>query len=247
MTHEKHRPSLSPAYILHLADRLLLELRISHGQDLVHDQDFRFQVRCNGETKTDRHTGRIPLDGRIDISFATGEIDDLVQFQIDIVLRHPHNGAIHVDILASGHFPVETRSHLQQGSDPAAGTDRTHRRTRHLGQELQQRALPRPVLADDAHDIPLLDLEVDVPEGPDILAVSRLGAVIRFTDLEVRVFLSQNTGLPPPVQVVRQGFGGHQAQPVLFSYMVEFNCRCHILIIIQKKGSRKMMKGRLPA
>ena len=232
---EQDRAPLPFTDIPHLADGLLLELRIPHGQDLVHHQDFGFQVRRDGEAEPDRHTGRIPLDRGIDIAFAAGELDDLVQFPRDVVPGHAHDRAVHIDILTAGHFPVETRAHLQEGADAPAGADGAHRRARHLGQEFQERALPRPVLADDTHDISLFDLEVDVPEGPDILAVARHGPVVGLADLEVRIFLAQDAGLPPTVQVVRQGLGGYQAQPVLFSYVIEFNRCCHVIDLIVDK------------
>ena len=68
---KQDRASLPFTDIPHLADGLLLELRIPHGQDLVHDQDFGLQMRRNGETEADRHTGRIPFDRCVDIPFTT--------------------------------------------------------------------------------------------------------------------------------------------------------------------------------
>ena len=46
--------------------------------------------------------------------------------------------------------------------------------------------------------------------------------VVHLSDLQVWIFLSTDTGLPPTVQVVAQGVGRDQAQAVLFGYIFEF-------------------------
>ena len=106
---------------------------------------------------------------------------------------------------------MEARTDLQETSDTAAGADSAHCGGGDLAKEFQKGGLAGAVLADDAHHIALLDLEVDIAERPDIVGVGFRGAVVDRTDLEVGVFLAQDGGLPPAVEVVADGAGGHEA------------------------------------
>lgn len=60
------------------------------------------------------------------------------------------------------------------------------------------------VTADDAHDVALFHLEVDVLEGPHVVAVALVRAVVRFPHLQVRVIAAQHLGLPVALMRVSQ-------------------------------------------
>ena len=122
---------------------------------------------------------------------------------------------------------MEARADLQEAGDPSPSADSAHRWARDLAQQLQQGALAGTVLADDAHHVALLDTEVDIAERPDLVGVGLLGAVVDCTDLQVGVLLAEDSGVPPTVEVVAEGACGHEAQAVLFAYVVEFECCCH--------------------
>ena len=81
---------------------------------------------------------------------------------------------------------VEARPHLQQRPHPPVDICRAARRLRDPGQDLQQRALARPVPPDDAHHLAALDLEGYVLQRPD-----RLFRIIR----PIRIFVRP---LPQP-------------------------------------------------
>ena len=138
MTHKQHRPSFAAAHILHLPNRLLLELGIAHGQHLVDHQDFRLQERGNGKTQPHHHTGRIPLHRSVQIPFYPREIHDGVQFGGDFSACHAHDGAVHVDVLAAGHFLVEAGADLQEGGNAAAGADLARGGRGDAGQDLRR-------------------------------------------------------------------------------------------------------------
>ena len=127
---------------------------------------------------------------------------------------------------------MEARTDLQEASDPAPRADSTDGRACDFAEEFQQGTLAGAVLADDAYDVALLDLEVDIAERPDIVGVGFLGAVVDRADLEVRVLLAQDGGLPPAVEIVADGACGHEAQAVLFADVVEFDCCCHMVVYI---------------
>ena len=231
MAHEQHGSAFAFGDVLHLADGFLLELGVADGQDLVNHQDLGIEVSCNSEAQTDHHTATIALNRGIQIPLAAREIHDLVELGGDLTFGHTQDSAVHVDILPTRHLLMETGTDLEEGGDTAAGADSAHGRRSDLAKELQQGGLASAVLADDAHDVALLDAEVDIAERPDVVGVGFLGAVVDRADLQVGVLAAEDGGLPPAVEVVADGACGHEAQAVLFAYVVEFDCCCHILLI----------------
>ena len=181
-------------------------------------------MRRNSKPQADCHTRGIAFDRGIDIAFTTGEIDNLIQFSRDLRLAHSHNGPVHIDVLPAGHLRMETGSDFQKSANSAAGTDGSDSRSRHLGQQLQERALSGAVLADDAHDIPLLNLEINIPKRPDIFTAAGFRTVIGLPDLQIGIFFLQDGHLPPSIDVMRKRPSGYQAQSILFSYVIELNC-----------------------
>ena len=101
-----------------------------------------------------------------------------------------------------------------------------------VAEELQQGALAGTVLADDADDVALLDLEVDVAEGPDVFGGAFGGTVVGLADLEIRILLAEDVGDPETADVVAQGLGGYQTKSVLFAHMTEFNRCTHIFVLV---------------
>ena len=86
-----------------------------------------------------------------------------------------------------------------------------------MAEELQQGALASTVLADDADDIALLDLERDVLQGPDIVAGALGRAVVDLADFQIGVLTAEDGGLPPAVEVVLEGSGADKAEAVLLA------------------------------
>ena len=127
---------------------------------------------------------------------------------------------------------METGTDLQERSDTASSADSAHSRGGDLTEEFEQGGLAGAVLADDAYHVALLDFEVDIAERPDVVGVGFLGAVVDRTDLQVGVFLAQDGSLPPAVEVVADSACGHESQAVLFAYVVEFNCCCHMFFCL---------------
>ena len=48
---------------------------------------------------------------------------DLVEFAGNLGAAHAHDGAVHVDVLAAGHFGVESSAHFEEACDAALGAD----------------------------------------------------------------------------------------------------------------------------
>lgn len=159
---------------LHFFNALLLKFRVPHGQDLVDDQNFGFQVGGYGKTQAHLHAGGVEFDRRIDMFFHPAEVDDLVQFAVDLLFGHAQDGAVHVDVLAAGQFGVEAGADLQQGAHPAFEAHFARSRFGDMRQDLKQGAFAGAVVADNAQYLALFDLEVDVFERPEYTLVFAL-------------------------------------------------------------------------
>ena len=230
MTNEEDCSALALGNVFHLADGFLLELGIADGEDFVHDEDLRFEEGCYGEAKTDSHTRGLTLHRGVDIPFAAAEVNDLIELGLDLGAAHAQDSSVHEDILPSRHLAMEACADFQQGAYTAVGTDCAGGRASDAAQEFQEGRFAGAVLADDADDVALLDLEVDVAERPDILGVAFGGTVVGLADLKVRVLLAEDVGDPEAADIVAQGLSGDQAEAVLLRYVIKFYCCTHSFI-----------------
>ena len=117
LTNRTVRPR--PGHILHLAEALLLEGGVADGEDLVHDQDLGLEVGRHGEGEAHEHAARVALHRRVEEPTDLAELDDLVELALDLGSRHPQDGAVELDVLASGELGVEPGADLEQARHPA--------------------------------------------------------------------------------------------------------------------------------
>src|SRR5262249_50099706 len=81
-----------------------------------------------------------------------------------------HQRAVEVDVLPAGEVGMEARPDLDQRPQPSAREEGPRRGHGDAGEDLQERALPRSVGADEPDDVAALGLERDVLGGPEPLA-----------------------------------------------------------------------------
>ena len=164
-------------------------------------------VDGHGEAEADEHARRVVLDRCVDEPLETGELDDLVEAPVDVLLRQPEDRAVQVDVLAPRQLGVEPRSELEQRRDPAVDRDRALVRAKDPRQALQQGALAGAVLADDGEDLALVDLERDPLERPELLV--RRPAAAQDRGLQVLVALVEDPEPLPDVVDHDDGIGWH--------------------------------------
>ena len=133
MTDEQYGPPFTAAYVLHFANGFFLEFSITNGKNFVHDKDFRIKMSCDSKSKAHGHTGGIALYGSVYVALTTGEVHNFVQFSGYLGLGHSHNGAVHINIFATGHFRMEARTHFKESADASACADCADRRACNLG------------------------------------------------------------------------------------------------------------------
>ena len=187
MTHEEDSAAFALGDVLHLADGFLLELGVAYGEDFVHDEDLGFEKGCYGEAQTDSHSRTIALNRGVDIPFAAAEVNDLIELGLDLGAAHAEDSAVHEDILATGHFLMKTRADFQERAYTAVGTDSAGRRAGDTAQQFKKCRFAGTVLTDDADDIALLDLEVDIAERPDVVGVAFGGSIISLPYFQIGI------------------------------------------------------------
>ncbi len=125
MADKQNRPAGTLGNLMHLANGFFLEFGITDGEDFIDDKDVGFEVRGDGEAEADGHAGGVALDGRVEVALAAAEIDDLVQLAVDLVLPHPHDRAVHVDVLAPCHFRVKACAYFKKRRNASTRADST--------------------------------------------------------------------------------------------------------------------------
>ena len=166
MADEEHGAALL-GDVSHLAEALPLEIGIADREDLVDEEDLRLEMRGDGERESEVHPARVALDRSIDELFDLRKGDDLVEFPADLGPAHAEDRAVEVNVFASGELGMESRADFQERAHASVDLGGAVRRLRDPGQDLQQRALPRSVAADDSDHLALADFEVDVAQRPE--------------------------------------------------------------------------------
>ncbi len=173
VTHEQHRALVHAGDVAHLAEAPALELGVTDREHFVDHEDLGLEVRRDREREPHRHPAAVALHRDLEEALDAGEVDDRVELPGDLAALHAQDGAVQVDVLASGELGVESGSDLEQAPD---ATSDPHLARAGLGdpaQDLEQGALARPVAPDDADRLARLDVEVDVFQRPESLAGAR--------------------------------------------------------------------------
>src|SRR4029079_19389303 len=155
--------------VLHAPQAPCLELGVTHGEHLVHEQDLGLEMRGNREGETDVHAARVPLDRRVDEPLDPGELDDVTVPLLYLPALHREDRAVEVDVLSARELLVEARPDLEQAPHPPAYLGAPGGGLRDPSEDLQERRLARPVASDHAKHLPLGHLERDVPQRPELL------------------------------------------------------------------------------
>src|SRR5262249_13343295 len=144
---EEDRPP-APGGLAHAPQALPLELGVADGKHFVDDEDLRVQVGRDGKRQARVHPAGVVLHRCVNELFHLGECDDLIEPARDLLPTHAENCSVQVDVLAAGQLRVEPGPHLKQTPHPAVDVRQASRRLGDLREDLEQRALPRPVAAD---------------------------------------------------------------------------------------------------
>src|SRR5262245_25424074 len=106
VTYKQYGPPLL-CDVTHFSQTLFLKRSITDGQHLVYNQDLRFQMGCNGESKAHVHTARISLNWGIDELFHFRKGDDLIELFIDLPFLHSQNRTVKVNVFTACEFRMK--------------------------------------------------------------------------------------------------------------------------------------------
>ena len=145
-----------------LVDALLLEVTVADGQRFVDDQNVGIDVHGHAEGEAHVHAGGVRLHRPVKERPELGEVQDGRQLFAHLGRAEAEDGGIQGGVVPAAELGVKTSPELQDRGDVAARFQRAAARPGHAAQQLEQRALPRSVLADDPDRLAALDLERDV-------------------------------------------------------------------------------------
>ena len=103
-----------PLEFLHPLDALALEPLVAHRQHFVDDQDVGVHVDRHREPEPDVHPGGVELHLPVDELLELGEVDDVVEDPVDLLLGHAEHRSVQVDVLPTGQVLLEPGAELQQ-------------------------------------------------------------------------------------------------------------------------------------
>ena len=102
-----------------------------------------------------------------------GELDDPVELRLNLPSPHTEHRSAQIDVLATGELGMKAGAHLDERRDTAGEADLAGGRRGDARQQLEDGALARAVVADQAECFAAADFECDVLDGPEILDAAR--------------------------------------------------------------------------
>jgi hypothetical protein len=93
-------------------------LRITDSKYFVHKQDFGLEMGGHGKGQSHIHAARVSLYGSVQELLHFRELHYFVEVTINLGLLHPENGPVHVYVLSSSKFWMESGSDLKEAPDP---------------------------------------------------------------------------------------------------------------------------------
>src|SRR5579875_710722 len=150
--------------VLEALQALALEGLVANRQHLVNEQDVGLHVDRYREAEAHVHARGVVLHGLVDELAYAGEVHDIVESLLELLLLQAEDRPVQKDVLATGQLGVEACAELEQGGHLASHGHRPFVRAEDAGYALQHGGLARAVLADEARGRPLGNLEGDVAE-----------------------------------------------------------------------------------
>src|ERR1051325_5941128 len=164
----------SRATLLQLGDplnTLLLERRVSDGENLIQQQDIRIQVGSDRESQTHVHARRVTLNRCINKLPELRKVYNAVELLGDLSSQHAENRTVQINVLAPGKLRMKTGADFYQRGKPAVDHDFAGTRSRNSGEQLEDRALAGAVVTDDAERFRSLHVETYILECPKVFSL----------------------------------------------------------------------------
>ena len=125
------------------------------------------EIVLRSEIQNDYAAG-VGFDGLVNERADFGEVFDLLEALVDLSGGEAEDGAVQVDVVASGEFGVEAGAEFEQRGDASGDLGFSRGGLEDSGDDLQEGAFAGTVFADDAEGFAAFDGEGDVAEGLEV-------------------------------------------------------------------------------
>ena len=148
---------------------LLLEHKVADRKHLIHHQQVRRDLGCDGKAEAGHHAGGKVFDRHINKIPEFGKINDVVEVFVHISAIITEHRAVQVDILTGGQVHIKPGAKLNhRRNGPVHGTAALAR-VHHAGHDLEHCALARTVAPDQRDRFALVHREADILEGVKLI------------------------------------------------------------------------------
>src|SRR2546429_7581260 len=120
------------------------------------------------KSQTYIHAAAIAFNWGIQELLDLSEGYNLIELSLNLSAGHSQYRSVQKDVFAAGKLGMKTSADFQQTRYPATNADAALRRLRNAAEGFQQRGLATSVAADNANDIAMADLKIDVAQCPDL-------------------------------------------------------------------------------
>src|SRR5262249_32597419 len=141
---------------------LLLETLVPRAEGFVYQEHVALDVDGDGKGETCSHAGRERAELRVAKAIKLRPSHDRLEMLLDGPAMEAADRAVQVDVVRNRQLVHHADTEAGEQADLAVDLDLPGRRVVHAGDGLQQRALARAILPDDADDLPCARLDIDV-------------------------------------------------------------------------------------
>ena len=149
---EQHRLALVPQAV-ELVEALLLERGVADREHLVDQQHVGVDLDRDREGEPDLHARRVVLQLEVDELVQLGELEHGLEPLARRGWAQAEHDAVDEHVVARREIRVEADAELDEGREAAVDQHPAGVGTVDPGEALEQRALARPVAADDAEEL----------------------------------------------------------------------------------------------
>ncbi len=171
MADQNHRFALSLDQFFHSVKAFALKCNVTHGEDLIDDEEVGIHGRRDGEAKAYLHARAVALHRGVDELFDLSKFNDAIELLAGACLGNSEDGAVQKNVFPTSEFWVDPCAHFDQWGNTAMHRHRPAGGLSDVGQVFQESALARAVRPDDADHLSRGDVQVDVLQSIKPLAL----------------------------------------------------------------------------
>ena len=161
-------------------DAFFLEMLVAHGQGFVDDQHIGLHRRDQCKRQPHRHARRIGFDRPVQRLAQLAKLDDAGLQPRHFGMVDADQATAKIQVVAATEVGVKARAQLQNGRHAAHSLNAARAGLQGAGQQFEQRAFARAVVADHANALATLQLERHIAQRP----VAAVAGVARDQGLE---------------------------------------------------------------